>query len=127
MQTFYSPEQYDEYQRDLEGDGYANEFARASAESLILSGGIRNDTAKAHELSLGGKFVVLAHWPHCCRITDAVLGEAAAIDEVFDSLEAAQAYLAQQPQEDQEYYFSLYRLPVPAPAPAERDPDDIPF
>jgi hypothetical protein len=128
MQTFYSQEAFDEYQRELEGDGYTNEFARASAESLLLSGGIRNDTDKAHRLTLEGKFVVLAHWPHHCRITDAVLGEGIGIEEVFDTEAAAEAYRAQFfGAEYGEYYWSLYRLPVPAAAPAERDLDDIPF
>jgi hypothetical protein len=127
---YFSEEQYREALDELLGDGYSNEYQRASAESLMLRGGIPNQTAKAHELTLAGKFVVLCHWPFYCNVTSAILGEGVTIDVVFDSEADALAFEAQeaaQRHECDEAYSAIYRIPT-APAPYVADPDDdLPF
>jgi hypothetical protein len=136
MQTFYSQEQWDEYQRDLEGDGYRNEFERCVAEQLIFRPS-RNEEREARRLTEAGKFVVLQAWTRLCRVTDAIIGEEKAIVKVCDTLAEAEALVAELGHDDDgDCQTYLYRLPLGVleddsrtigDADPDRDDDQIPF
>jgi hypothetical protein len=130
---FYSQEQYDEYQRDLEGDGFTNEYQRASFQSR-MEDPPKNETALAHQLTVQGKWVVMYTYPYYCRITSAILAEEVAIYKVCDSLAEAAAVRDDAndcASEDPEIHHFIYLLPEPKPAtPAAHDLDDddeLPF
>jgi hypothetical protein len=90
---FYSQEQYNEYQEDLWGDGYSNEYQRVAAQQL-LERPLRNETLRARELTIEGKFVVLVSFPRYCRFTDGLLGQETVIEKIFDTDAQAQDWVA---------------------------------
>jgi hypothetical protein len=133
MQTmFYSQEQYDEYRRDLQGDGFTNEYQRASFQSWAEHPP-KNETAMAYQLAMEGKWVVMYAYPYYCRVTSAILGEEVGIYKVCDSLAEAAAVRDDAidcSAEDGEIRHFLYLLPEPKPAAALVVPDfddELPF
>jgi hypothetical protein len=128
---FYSQEQYDEYERDLHGDGFSNEYQRASFESKLRYPP-HNDRAEAIRLTEAGKFVVVSVAPYYCRVTDAIVGEHFSIVAVYneDGGDAAESHawgLHERVCDDASVF--VYRLPKPAALPAVTDDveDDCPF
>lgn len=121
---FYSEEQYEEYQRDLLGDGYTNEYQRVYAQSCMTTR-LHNDEPEARRLTLAGKFVVMASLEVCCRFTDGLIGYDYVIQGVFDTLEEARMFLEQDGPSD----IGIYRIPAPRlePQPVEDIGDEIPF
>lgn len=129
---FHSEEQYREYQDDLMGDGFSNEYQRASFQAR-LENPIRNETDEAARLVKAGKWVVMYTFPYYCRITSGVLGEEVLIYKVCDSLAEAVAIRddANDCSEDPECHCFLYQAPAEpleprGPAVPDFD-DEIPF
>lgn len=90
---FYSDEQYEEYQRDLAGDGYHNEFQRAFAQSQIARP-LVNQRAEAAALNAAGKYVVCNEIEVCCSITDGLIGYDFVIVKACDYLHQAEILVA---------------------------------
>jgi hypothetical protein len=128
---FYSQEQYDEYQRDLEGDGYSNEYQRCYAQSQILYPR-KDESEQAKELTLAGKCVVMAYHERYCPVTDGFMHCDHLIERVCDSYEEAQAAVIEILEETAHGLdVGIYQLPPEPksqPVPAVPDFDDsIPF
>jgi hypothetical protein len=129
MQTFYSQEQYREYQDEIWGDGYSNEYQRVAAQQLIFRP-LRHEEPEARRLTLAGKFVVLHAFPRYCSITDGFLGEEKVIVKACDSQAEAEALVAEvRHDDDGETQTYIYEFPAPVEARpiVEADDDDIPF
>jgi hypothetical protein len=128
MQTFYSQEQYDEYERDLEGgDGFTNEFQRCYHDSRIRRP-IKAEHTKAEQLHALGRVVVCASWEVCCPVTDGLIGyDFVVIGDFATREEALQATGLDTREYDGDGRFIFEPEPATPPAPALRDLDDIPF
>jgi hypothetical protein len=127
MDLFYSDEQYREYCDELAGDGFSNEYQRASFQSK-LENPPHNERAEAERLTKAGKFVVVCVAPYYCRITDAIIGEHFTIVAAYDERDPAESHAWSYHERvcDDASCF-VYRLPAPA-APAQPTvEDDLPF
>jgi hypothetical protein len=124
---FYSQEQYDEYQRELEGDGYSNEFQRCAAQQLHERP-LQNQTAWAEMIARRGKFPTMVTSTRYCRVTDGILGSDTVVGQVFTTEAEALAYL-DQCYNDEDIQHYLYRLPAAEPVkPTLPEIDDeLPF
>jgi hypothetical protein len=126
---FFSEEQYREYQDELLGDGYSNEFQRVYAQSRMRTT-IPNERDYAARLHAQGLYVVCSEYEVCCPYTDGLLGYAFVVERSFDTREAAEAYIGVDPEDRPEGIFLYSPPPAPAPAPAaveDDDDDEIPF
>ena len=89
---------------------------------------LRNETAKAHEMTLAGKSVVLVTFPRYCRYTDGFLGCETVVDQVYDTLAQAETsveHLSEYHDADSPEYF-VYQVPAPQIVRFEAG-DDSPF
>src|ERR1700751_5004892 len=91
---FYSQQQYDEYQADLAGDGFTNEYERAYFQSRVEAR-IPNERDLAARLHAQGLYVVCGEYEVCCPYPDGLMGYAWVVERTFDSREAAEAYLGE--------------------------------
>jgi hypothetical protein len=123
MQTFYSQEAYDEYQRDLAGDGYTNEFQRCFEESRIRRP-IKNERPLAQALHAAGRVVVCANYEVCCPVTDALIGYDFVV--LGDYASVSEAALDTAPDWEGPFIFEP-EPPQEAPVASARADDDIPF
>src|SRR6267142_6864203 len=124
---FYSQEQYDEYQADLHGDGFSNEYQRAYFVSR-MNHPIKDERALAARLHAAGRVVVCAEYEVCCPTTDGLIGYDWVVCKDFATRDEALAYIGYD--EDQaDGCFIFMPMPEPtAPVPqAAIDDDDIPF
>jgi len=129
MQTMF-----DDYDPDEHGDGYRNDYERASAWELIERPLLREDSL-ANSLTCQGKFVVCHSWPRYSRVHDAYLGEEIKVRGVYNTQAEAEETLAEEREAlggDDESSVFIWRftpaLPLPIPAPPVQDePDEIPF
>lgn len=123
---FYSQEQYDEYQADLSGDGFSNEYQRAYFRSR-LERPIPDEHAEAERLHKAGRFVVCGEYEVCCKRTDGLLGYAWVVEKDFATREEAEAYIGIG--EDRADGVFLYQPKVKkSPEPVVTDFDDeVPF
>jgi hypothetical protein len=119
---FYSQEAYDEYQADLYGDGFANEYQRTYFVSQ-LARPIKDERACAAKLHAAGRVVVCANYEVCCPVTDALIGYDFVIIGDYASIEEAAIETAP----DREGPFIFEPEPPQAPAPQSTDNDEIPF
>ena len=128
MELFHSEEQYREYCDDLAGDGYGNEYQRASAQAR-LENPPRNDQAEAERLTRAGKFVVVYVAPYYCRVTSGIIGEDFSVVASYDRRDEAESHawsLHEQVCDDATAF--VYRLPVVEPVkPYGREDDECPF
>ena len=118
---FYSDAQYEEYQADLIGDGYQNEFQRAYAVSQ-LGRSVIDERPDAARLSAAGKFVVCVEHEVCCSVTDGLLGYDFVIIKVCDTHAQAEILVSSS------YDAFIYQPELPGLAPQTPiNEDDIPF
>jgi hypothetical protein len=121
---FYSQEAYDEYQADLAGDGFRNEYQRAYFVSR-MNRPLKDEHALAARLHAAGRVVVCAEYEVCCPTTDGLIGYDWVVLKDFATREDALAYLGDGEDESCHIY-----TPEPPPAPAPQTPiedDEIPF
>lgn len=123
---FYSEEQYREYQDDLMGDGYSNEYQRVHALSA-MERPLKDERAEAARLHARGRFVVCAEWEWCCPYTDGLIGYDWVVLKDFETELEAREYIGLDPEDREEGVF-LYQPPVERLQPSVVDEtDEIPF
>jgi len=123
---FYSDEQYDEFQRDLGGDGHHNEYSRAFEHSRMRQEPMKDERALAARLHAAGRVVVCGEWEVCCPITDGLIGYDWVVLRDFATEAEALAYAGQG--EDRPDGIFIY-VPPKASGPQTPIDDDgqIPF
>jgi hypothetical protein len=128
MQTFYSQEQYDEYERDLHGDGFSNEYQRCYFQSR-LERPLKDERNEAVRLHAQGRYVVCAEWEVCCPTTDGLIGYDWLVLKDFATEAQAQEYIGVDPDDRPEGIFLFQPVTVEVeklPEVPDFD-DEIPF
>ncbi len=107
---------------DFTRPGLFNELRSDAMAAGMLDG----DSAEIDAALADGKFVAICTHPVYCRVTDAILGEAANFLGAFDTPEEAQSLVAAEEGDGYEdiHFTVLGVTPAPAPAPLALD---IPF